>query len=104
MGLPPGERSEPSEGVSDARSEHDAHNEEESATCALEEEQFERLELALSSAGLKVDEAAPLVADLLQLQVGARYQGVTFTPEEKRRRLLAVLTGWILGACGCSRW
>jgi tetratricopeptide (TPR) repeat protein len=70
----------------------------ESATCALEEEQFERLERALSSVGLKVDEAAPLVADLLQLQVGARYQGVTFTPEQKRRRLLAVLTGWTLGA------
>jgi predicted ATPase len=70
----------------------------ESATCALEEEQLERLERALSSAGLKVDEAAPLVADLLQLQVGARYQEVTFTPEQKRRRLLAVLTGWTLGA------
>jgi class 3 adenylate cyclase len=71
----------------------------ESVTCALkEEEQFERLERALSSVGLKVDEAAPLVADLLQLQVGTRYQGVTFTPEEKRRRLLAVLTGWTLGA------
>jgi class 3 adenylate cyclase/tetratricopeptide (TPR) repeat protein len=62
------------------------------------DEQIARLERALDSASLKVDEAAPLVADLLQLQVGARYQGVTFTPEEKRRRLLAVLTGWILGA------
>ncbi|HKV54960.1 MAG TPA: AAA family ATPase [Candidatus Binataceae bacterium] len=62
------------------------------------DEQAARLERALDSAGLKVDEAAPLVADLLQLQVGARYQGVTFTPEEKRRRLLAVLTGWTMGA------
>jgi class 3 adenylate cyclase/tetratricopeptide (TPR) repeat protein len=61
-------------------------------------EQAARLERALDSVGLKVDDAAPLVADLLQLQVGARYQGVTFTPEEKRRRLLAVLTGWTLGA------
>jgi class 3 adenylate cyclase len=62
------------------------------------DEQAARLERALDSVGLKVDEAAPLVADLLQLQVPARYQGVTFTPEEKRRRLLAVLTGWTLGA------
>ena len=62
------------------------------------DEQAARLERALDSVGLKVDEAAPLVADLLQLQVGVRYQGVTFTPEEKRRRLLAVLTGWTLGA------
>jgi len=70
----------------------------ESAGSSFEEDCADRLERALDSVGLKVDEAAPLVADLLQLQVGARYQGVTFTPEEKRRRLLAVLTGWILGA------
>jgi class 3 adenylate cyclase/tetratricopeptide (TPR) repeat protein len=75
-----------------------AHNQDESATCALEDQHLDRLERALDSVGLKVDEAAPLIADLLQLQVGARYQGVTFTPEEKRRRLLAVLTGWTLGA------
>jgi predicted ATPase len=62
------------------------------------DEQAARLERALDSVGLKIDEAAPLVADLLQLQVGARYQGLTFTPEEKRRRLLAVLTRWSLGA------
>jgi class 3 adenylate cyclase len=102
--LSPGEQSEPSEGVRDARSEHGAHNQDESATCALEDHQLDRLERTLDSVGLKVDEAAPLVADLLQLQVGARYQGVTFTPDEKRRRLLAVLTGWTLGAVRCSRW
>jgi predicted ATPase len=68
----------------------------ESAGSSFEEDCADHLERALDSVGLKVDEAAPLVADLLQLPVGARYQGVTFT-EEKRRRLLAVLTGWILG-------
>jgi class 3 adenylate cyclase/tetratricopeptide (TPR) repeat protein len=70
----------------------------ESAGSSFEDDCADRLERALDSVGIKVDEAAPLVADLLQLQVGARYQGVMFTPEEKRRRLLAVLTGWILGA------
>jgi len=63
------------------------------------DEHAAHLERALDSVGLKIDEAAPLVADLLHLQVGALYQGVrTFTPEEKRRRLIAVLTGWTLGA------
>jgi class 3 adenylate cyclase/tetratricopeptide (TPR) repeat protein len=58
----------------------------------------ERLERAMASAGLKPDEAAPLVADLLQLPVADRYQRAAFTPEQKRGRLLAVLTGWTLGA------
>jgi hypothetical protein len=62
------------------------------------QEQFERLERALDSAGLKVDEVAPLIADLLQLPAGERYSPSTFTAEERRRRLLAALSGWILGA------
>src|SRR6516225_3990544 len=61
-------------------------------------EQIARLERALDSVGLKVDEAAPLVADLLQLPVGDRYQGTTLTPEQKRRRLLAALAEWLFGA------
>jgi tetratricopeptide (TPR) repeat protein len=96
--LPPGERSEPSEGVRDARSEQGAHKDEESATCASEEEKFEWLERALSSAGLKPDEAVPLIAELLQLPVGDHYPALTMVPEQKRRRLCAVLMGWIFGA------
>jgi class 3 adenylate cyclase len=52
---------------------------------------LERLEQALTSAELKLDEAAPLLADLLQLPVAGRYQALTLTPEQKRRRLLATL-------------
>ena len=62
------------------------------------EEQCERLERALASAGLKVTEIAPLIADLLQLPAGERYPALTLTAEEKRRRLLAALSGWVLGA------
>jgi class 3 adenylate cyclase len=62
------------------------------------EEQFEPLERALVSAGLKVDEAAPLIAELLQLPVGERYPPLKSTPEEKRRRLLSALAGWAFGA------
>jgi predicted ATPase len=62
------------------------------------EEQFERIERALASAGLKVSEVAPLIADLLQLPAGVRHPILTLTAEQKRRRLLGALVGWVLGA------
>ena len=61
-------------------------------------EQCERLERALVAAGLTVAEIAPLIADLLQLPAGDRYPASTLTAEEKRRRLLAALSGWVFGA------
>jgi len=70
----------------------------ESARCASESERFERLERALASAGLKLEEAVPLVAELLQVPVGERYPALTLVPEQKRRRLFAVLIGWVFGA------
>jgi hypothetical protein len=57
------------------------------------EDQFERLEHALASAGLNVDETAPLISELLQLSIGERYPELKLTPEEKRRRLLSTLVG-----------
>jgi class 3 adenylate cyclase/tetratricopeptide (TPR) repeat protein len=62
------------------------------------DERLRRLERAMASAGLKPAEAAPLVADLLQLPAGDRYPPLTLTSEQKRRRLLAALTGWVFGA------
>jgi class 3 adenylate cyclase len=62
------------------------------------EEQFKRLEHALGWAGLKVEETAPLISDLLQLPVGERYPLLKLTPEEKRRRLLSALAAWAFGA------
>jgi len=62
------------------------------------EEQFLRLERALASAGLTVNESVPLIADLLQLPISKRYPASPLTPEQKRRRLLAALGGWVLGA------
>ena len=41
---------------------------------------------------------APLIADLLQLPAGERYPASTLTGEQKRRRLLAALSGWVFGA------
>jgi predicted ATPase len=65
---------------------------------ATAQEQCERLERALASAGLAVGEVAPLITDLLQLPVGNRYSALTLTVEQKRRRLLAALSAWVLGA------
>jgi predicted ATPase len=62
------------------------------------QEHLERLERAVASAGLSVVEIAPLIVDLLQLPAVERYPAPTLTAEEKRRRLLAALSGWILGA------
>jgi predicted ATPase len=75
-----------------------ARNEEESATCALEDEHLARLERALAAAGLKLDEAVPLIAEQLQLPVAEHYPALTMVPEQKRRRLFAVLMGWVFGA------
>jgi predicted ATPase/class 3 adenylate cyclase len=62
------------------------------------DEQYDRIERALVSARLKVAEVAPLIADLLQLPVDARYPRSTLTAEQKRRRLLAALSDWVLAA------
>jgi class 3 adenylate cyclase len=62
------------------------------------EERFERVERALAAASLNVAETAPMIADLLQLPAAERYPASTLTPEQKRRRLLAALSGWVLGA------
>jgi class 3 adenylate cyclase/tetratricopeptide (TPR) repeat protein len=61
-------------------------------------DQFQRIERALASAGLKVDETLPHIAELLQLPAGEHYPSSPLTSEQKRRRLLATLSGWVLGA------
>jgi class 3 adenylate cyclase/predicted ATPase len=62
------------------------------------EEQWQRFERALTAAGLTVAATAPLIAELLQLPAGERYAALALTAEQKRRRLLVALSGWVLGA------
>ena len=62
------------------------------------DDRTERLERALASAGLKPEDSVALIADLLQPPVGERYPAIALTPEQRRRRLLAALTGWVFGA------
>jgi hypothetical protein len=68
------------------------------------QEQFERIERALASAGLMLAEIAPLIADLLQLPARELHPLPALTAEEKRRRLLTALGEWIFAPPGSSRW
>src|SRR5207249_3362883 len=56
------------------------------------------LERALGAAGLNAQRALPLVAPLLDLPVPKGYPPVLAAPDVARRRLLATLAAWMLGA------
>ena len=62
------------------------------------EEQLTQLETRLELAGLKPAEALPLIAPLLNLPIPAKYPPSPLSPEQQRRRLLATLVEWALGA------
>lgn len=62
------------------------------------EERFAALERALQAAGLKLEEALPLIAELLDLPLSLNYAAVKFSPEQKRKRLFAALSGWVYWA------
>jgi tetratricopeptide (TPR) repeat protein len=57
-----------------------------------------QLVFRLRQAGLKPDEAVPLIAPLLTLPLSAEYPPSTLSPEQQRRRLLATLVEWVLGS------
>lgn len=59
---------------------------------------FERLEQALAVAGANSSGAAMLIGELLGLPVPATYSAPMIPPDQKRRRLLAALTGWVFSA------
>jgi class 3 adenylate cyclase len=56
------------------------------------------LERGLELAQIKLNEALPLIAELLNLPIPEKYPLLTFTPDQKRKRLLANLTAWLLNA------
>jgi class 3 adenylate cyclase len=65
---------------------------------ALPQDQVAQLETRLSLAGLNPAEAIPLIAPLLNLPLPADYPPSTLSSEQQRRRLLATLVAWVLGA------
>jgi class 3 adenylate cyclase/tetratricopeptide (TPR) repeat protein len=62
------------------------------------DERLDELQSGLVSAGLRPAEAIPLIAPLLHLPLSARYAPSSLSPELQRRRLLATLIEWLLGA------
>jgi class 3 adenylate cyclase len=62
------------------------------------EEQLAQLEPRLELAGLNPAETIPLIAPLLNLPLSDKYPRLPLSPEQRRRRLLATLVEWTLGA------
>jgi class 3 adenylate cyclase len=62
------------------------------------ERKLAAVEDLLGAAGLKLDEAVPLVAKLLDLPVDGKYSASSLSPDQQRKRLLAVLVAWVFGA------
>jgi class 3 adenylate cyclase/tetratricopeptide (TPR) repeat protein len=61
------------------------------------ERRLAALEASLTLAGLKLEEAVPLIASLLELPLDSKYRPLTMAPEHQRRRLLATLVAWTIG-------
>ena len=55
------------------------------------------LEASLELAALKLSEAVPLLAPLMNLPVPAKYPPLQQPPDQMRKRLLATITAWALG-------
>jgi class 3 adenylate cyclase/tetratricopeptide (TPR) repeat protein len=67
-------------------------------TTSMRDDQLGQLQSGLMLAGLKPAEAIPLIAPFLNLPLSAKYPPSALSPEQQRRRLLATLVEWILGA------
>jgi class 3 adenylate cyclase len=55
-----------------------------------------QLERRLEGAGLKLGEAVPLIAELMGLPSPDKYPLLMFAPDQRRKRLLANLSAWLL--------
>ncbi len=58
---------------------------------------IERLCVSLKTAGVKANQAFPLIAPLLNIAVPEKYPAPPAASEERRRRLFAFLSQWVLG-------
>ncbi len=64
---------------------------------STDEEKLSELERVLELAGLKPAEAVPLVAPMLNIPAGEKYPQLALSPDQRRKRLLATLAGWLFG-------
>ena len=64
------------------------------STSESTDDRFAALEQSLRDADLKVEEAMPLLAEMVNLPLPDRYQPSLAPPDQKRRRLIAVIAQW----------
>src|SRR5215472_12938916 len=62
------------------------------------EERISQLECALGQVQMKLGEAVPLIAEMLNLPIPEKYPPLMFAPDQKRKRLMANLAGWMINA------
>ena len=60
------------------------------------EDRLVELERTLKLDGMKLGEAVPLIADILNLPTPEKYPQPLFAPDQKRKRLVANIAGWVL--------
>ena len=56
------------------------------------------LERALELAEFKLEEAVPLIASMLNLDVSGKYPPLALSPEQQRKRLMTTLARWLFAA------
>jgi predicted ATPase len=61
------------------------------------ERRLAALEASLALAGLKLEEAVPLIASLLELPLDSKYPPLSMAPDQQRKRLLATIVAWTVG-------
>jgi class 3 adenylate cyclase/tetratricopeptide (TPR) repeat protein len=59
-------------------------------------ERVERLEHMLELTGMNLNEALPLIAEMLDLPVPDRYPQLMLSPDQKRKRQLVSIVSWLL--------
>jgi class 3 adenylate cyclase/tetratricopeptide (TPR) repeat protein len=57
-----------------------------------------QLERALEVVQMKLGEAVPLIAEILNLPIPEKYPPLLLAPDQKRKRLMANLAGWMINA------
>jgi len=62
------------------------------------DERVIQVERSLELSGMKLGETVPLIAEMLNLPIPEKYPPLMFAPDQKRKRLLAALAGWVFGA------
>jgi predicted ATPase len=62
------------------------------------EERIGWLERAPETTGIKLSEAVPLIAEMLNLAISEKYPPLMLSPEQRRKRLLAALARWVFSA------